>query len=294
MDLPQLHAFLAVARTLHFGHAAERLHLAQPAVSARVRALEASLGVALFERTTRSVALTAAGLDFLPEAEAAVAQVAKAGAAARRAAGRDRPVLRLAGIDSATVGLCPFLIRASRHRHPDLDFRVTEMLSREANEALARGFCDMAFGRLPPAARDVTGRLVLRERIVAILPEDHPLTARPHLAAADFAGVALVMPSRQHRPVLHDILTGWLAEGGVHLPPVLEANERHMMLALVASGLGLSLAPAWVASFAFAGVAFRPLEETAPRVETYAIWRGRDADPYLAGFVAGLPDAPID
>ena len=292
MDLPQLSAFLAVADTLHFGHAAERLPIAQPALSARIRALETALRLRLFERTTRSVRLTEAGREFLPEARAVIAQLAKAAEAARRAAGQDRPILRLAGIDSATAGLLPEVIRRFRDRAPQVDLRVTEMLTREATEALARGLCDIAFGRFPPKS-GLAGRLVLSERLVAVLPSGHPLAARDTLSATDLHGLPLVMPSRQHRPILHDIVTAHLEARGVALPLVIEANERHAMLGLVAAGLGISLAPGWITRLRYEGVIYRPLDAQAPTVPTFALWRPDDASAALAGFLAALP-TPCD
>ena len=284
MDLPQLNAFLAVADTLHFGHAAERLHIAQPALSARVRALETSLGVALFHRTTRLVRLTDAGRDLLPEARAVVAQTAKAAAAARRAAGQERPVLRIAGIDSAMVGLLPGVVRTFREVQPNTDLRATEMPTRDAQEALNRGLCDIAFGRYPPSGA-LAGQRVLEEPLVAVIPAAHRLTAHAHIGPDDLVGEQLVMPSRQHRPILHDIITGYLEGRGLSLPLVLEANERHTMLALVAAGLGLGLAPAWITMLRFDGVVFRPLPPDAPRVATYATWRQNDNSTALAGFL---------
>lgn len=290
LDLPHLSAFLAVAETLHFGHAAERLHIAQPALSARVRTLETSLGVPLFERTTRSVRLTRAGHELLPEARAVLAQAAKAAETARRAAGLDRPVLRLAGIDSAMAGLLPGVIRAFRQAEPQVDLRVAEMLTREATEALQRGLCDIAFGRYPPGG-GMEGRLVLREPLVAVLPAQHRLAQHAAVAAEDLRGEQLVMPSRQHRPILYDIVTGYLDSCGVSLPLVLEANERHVMLALVAAGLGVSLAPAWIGKLQFDGVVYRPLQGDTPVALTYALWRRDDGSALLDRFLRQLSTA---
>lgn len=281
--------FLAVAEELHFGRAAARMHMAQPALSAQVKSLEERLGAALFARTTRHVALTRTGEAFLPEARAAVAQAEAAVRTARSAAREGGELIKIGGIDSATAGLLPPVIRAFRRDHPRVDVRVTEMLSDPALHALEHRQLDLVFGRLKRRADLFHSRHVLSEALIAVLPADHPLSRHEVLTLDEVAGEPLVMPSRAHRPILTHVIEGWFERGGRELHVRQTANERHMIVAMVAAGLGISITPAWVRGFGGVDVAYRPLVN-APRVDTHAHWRRDEGLEAVGQFVARLPD----
>ncbi|WP_298432399.1 LysR substrate-binding domain-containing protein [uncultured Jannaschia sp.] len=288
MDLKQLRIVVVLAEELHFGRAADRLHLAQPALSARLRALEEDLGVDLFARNSRTVALTRAGEAILPEALAALAH-ADAAVHAARDASNTGTLLKIAGIDSATAGLLPQIVRRFRKTH-DVEVRIEEMLSASALYALEHRAADLAFSRNPGDEAAFIARLVLREPLVCILPTDDPLAGQDSVRLEEIAPRRLVLPTRAHRPLLAATLEAWFAAGGHTLRLAQAANERHMIMAMVAAGLGLSIAPAWIANFGGADTVVRPIEG-APRVDTYAVWRrGERFDP-LDAFLAHLPDA---
>ena len=289
VELKQMRIFLAVAEELHFGRAAARLHMAQPALSAQVKSLEERLGAPLFARTTRHVALTRAGEAFLPEARGTVQQAEAAMRAARAAAQAGGDLIKIGGIDSATAGLLPAVIRAFRRAHPAVDVRVTEMLSDPALHALEHRQLDVTFGRVRRRADLFEGRHVLREELVAIVPADHPLAARERLTLADVAAEPLVMPSRANRPILTHVIEGWFEAGGAEPRVVQTANERHMIVAMVAAGLGLAITPAWVRGFGGRDVAYRPLDG-APTVDTHAHWRRDERLDAVRRFVEALPD----
>ena len=288
MDLKQLRIVVVLAEELHFGRASGRLHMAQPALSARLRALERELGVDLFARSTRTVALTRAGEALLPDAVAALAH-ADAAAHAARDASDTGTLLKIAGIDSATAGLLPGIVRRFR-KERDVELRIEEMLSAPALYALEHRAADLAFSRNPGDPAAFRARLVLREPLVCILPAEDALAARASVRLEDIAPRRLVLPTRAHRPLLAATLEAWFAAGGHTMRLAQAANERHMILAMVAAGLGLSIAPAWIAAFGGADVAVRPID-AAPRVDTYAVWRrGERFDP-LDAFLKLLPEA---
>lgn len=289
IELKQMRIFLAVAEELHFGRAAERLHMAQPALSAQVKAMEERLGANLFERTTRRVALTRTGEAFLPEARATVAQAEEALRVARRTAAEGDELLKIGGIDSATAGLLPSLIRTFRRHNKNVEVRVEEMLSAPALHALEHRQLDVAFCRLPRQADLFASRHVLREELVAILPHDHPLAERERLTSLELCREPLVLPSRAHRPILTTLIEEWFAASSCE-PRVRQfANERHMIVAMVAAGLGVSITPAWVSEFGRADVVFRRLEG-APIVDTHAHWRRDDDFAAVMAFTAQLPE----
>ena len=288
IELKQMRIFLAVAEELHFGRAAARMHMAQPALSAQVKTMEERLGAPLFARTTRHVALTRTGEAFLPEARAAVAQAEAAVRAARSAAREGGDLIKIGGIDSATAGLLPPIIRAFRRDHSRVDVRVTEMLSDPALHALEHRKLDIVFGRLKRRADLFHSRHVLSEPLVAVLPADHALAGRDSLTLDDVAGEPLVMPSRAHRPILTHVIEGWFEVGGREPHVRQTANERHMIVAMVAAGLGVSITPAWVEGFGGRDVIYRPLEG-APRVDTHAHWRRDEGLEAVTRFTERLP-----
>ncbi len=289
IELKQMRIFLAVAEELHFGRAAERLHMAQPALSAQVRSMEERLGVALFTRTTRRVALTRTGEAFLPEARATIAQADAATRIARQVAGESSDLLKIAGIDSATAGLLPSVIRAFRRANPKVEIRVQEMLSGPGLHGLEHRQFDIVLGRVARKAELFASRHVLREDLVAVLPSDHRLARREALTLEDIANEPLVMPARAHRPILTNVIEGWFASGGAEPRVRQVANERHMIVAMVAAGLGISITPAWVANFTRDDVTYLPLIG-APVVDTHAHWRRDESFAAVAAFVEHLPE----
>lgn len=294
MELKQLRIFLAVADELHFGRAAERLHMAQPALSAQVRGLEDELGVRLFLRTTRRVSLTRAGESFLPEARATLAQAEAAAVAARTVAGEGAELLKVGGVDSATAGLLPQVVRRFRRDHPEVEIKVNEMLSAPALHALSNHHLDIAFVRVWPKDSHLAARHVLTEPIVAALPADHPLAARQAVPAQEIAKEPLVIPARSHRPILFDVVHDYFRSRGYEPRILQEANERHVIIAMVAAGLGVSLVPEWVTQFRRDDVVYRPLQGGGPLVEVYVVWREREVMQSALSFLDYLPGPQTD
>ena len=281
--------FLAVAEELHFGRAAEQLHMAQPALSAQVRSLEERLGVKLFERTTRTVSLTRAGEMFLPEARATIAQAEAAEAVARSIGASGGDLLKIGGVDSATAGLLPEVIRAFRREHSDVEVKVFELLSAPAIHGLANHSLDIAFVRVPPREEFLAHRFVFSEPIIAVLPSDHPAAESPEVSLASMASEPLVIPARSHRPILFDVIQDHFEQAGLSPRILQEANERHMIIAMVAAGLGVSLVPKWVSQFQRSDVVFRPLVGGGPMVDVHVAWRESDSFAAVRHFLECLP-----
>ena len=150
MELRHLRYFRAVAEELHFGRAAQRLHIAQPPLSQQIKQLEDELGVALLVRSTRRVELTAAGQDYLRQVEAILDSVDAAARRAQRIADGRQGNLAIGCVGSATYSLLPRFVRALREVLPDVDVSVRgEMLASEQLAALASGDIDLALLRMP-------------------------------------------------------------------------------------------------------------------------------------------------
>ena len=289
MELKQLRIFVAVAEELHFGRASERLHMAQPALSAQVQGLENRLGVKLFERTTRTVSLTRAGEVFLPEVRAAIAQANAAEAAARAVGGDSGDLLKIGGVDSATAGLLPQVVRAFRRAHNSIEVKVFELLSAPALHGLANRSLDIAFVRVPPKEEFLTHRFVFSEPVIAALPADHPAASEAEVPLEVVAQEPLVIPARSHRPILFDVIHNHFVQSGLTPRILQEANERHMIIAMVAAGLGVSLVPHWVSQFQRDDVVYRPLKGGGPMVDVHVAWRKGETLSAVEDFLSCLP-----
>src|SRR5262249_35845355 len=174
LDLRLLDYFVTVAEELHFGRAAERLHIAQPSLSHQIRRLEQQLGVTLFDRSSRRVELTEAGRALLSEGRRLVAHSERATRLVRSWSAHG---LTRGFYGSAASELLPDLLRSFSEEHPSAEVSVRELLLDQIDELLAGGV-DVAFTRLLPGQTDVELEVIAREPRVVALPASHSLSAR--------------------------------------------------------------------------------------------------------------------
>lgn len=284
MELQQLRCFVAVAEQLHFGKAAQQLHMLPSALGRLVRLLEENLGTRLFVRTTRSVALTEGGAALLREAKSMLARVeaVEDSFRTRSRSGTSR-TLRVGAIDSAAAGLLPALLRDLRTRHPEIAVQLLEEKTIRLLPKLLSGALDLAFVR-PPARADrrIEFQSLLAETAIVALPQRHPLAKRKSLTLLAIADQPMIVPDRRSRPHSHD-LTMRLFEDAALTPQVVHVgDEKQTIVSMVAARLGLAIVPRWTARMAVAGVRFIPLKLDRP--ETI----GRL--PLAAAWVRGCPD----
>ncbi len=285
LHLRHLAAFVAVAETLHFGRAAARLHLAQPAVSQQIRRLEDALGVRLLDRDRRSTALTAAGRAFLPQARRTLAASADAVEAAGAAARGDLGRLRVGLAPSAAAGPVLAALREIVEAAPRLATEFRELRQRELVDALRHGELELAVGAvLRPPERDtgISWHAVTEQAFGAALPARHRLARQPGaVSLTDLDGEPFVSFARDDGPRYDEAVRGLLA--AARAVPSREAvvRERPTQLALVAAGLGAALVPAGAAVLRPGDIAYRPLRQPTPVLTTIAAWRTGDADPVL-------------
>jgi DNA-binding transcriptional LysR family regulator len=245
MDLKHLRAAVAVADHLHFGHAAAALGVAQPPLSQQVKALETELGVTLFERTTRAVALTPAGEAFVTDARAALSMVDSAARRARAAGRGESGELVIGMVGSSVQHPLPTIVRAFRARYPDvaLTFHVLPTVTQV--ERLRAAALDPGLLRppLPGPADDLELVSVSREPLVAVLPSDHRLAGRRRIAVSTLAKEPFVLFPRALGPGLHDEITALCRRGGFTPDVRQEAVQLPTVVGLVAAGCGVSILP---------------------------------------------------
>ena len=283
----QLRYFSAVAERLHFGRAAQALHISQPPLSRAIRALEAQLGVALFVRTRRRVELTPAGERLLDEARRLTAQMERAVAGLRAVATGEEGRLRIGFVSLADYGALPGLLKAYKAARPRVQLALREMLSPEQAAALAAGELDFGL-LLPPVgpAAELEHVVIQRERFVVALPARHRLTRLRKVPMHALAGEPLVMIPKQIAPGLYDIVANLAAKAGFSLNVAQEAIQMQTVVSLVSSGLGASIVPGSVANLGRRGVVYRSLADPHPRLDLWLAWPRRALEPAAQEFVA--------
>jgi DNA-binding transcriptional LysR family regulator len=260
MELRHLRYFRAVAEELHFGRAAERLHIAQPPLSQQIRQLERELGVTLFTRSTRRVELTAAGDAYLKRAVSVLDAVDDAGHQARRIAQGIEGHLTIGCVGSATYSVLPRLVRALRDELPHVEIGIRgEMLAPAQLDALLAGDIDIALLRPPVEHAAIRVEVLRRDRLIAALPADHPLAERDLLRVGELRGEDFIAHAGQGRSVMGGLLTAICADAGFAPRVRHEVSETSTLVTLVAAGLGVAVVPAPTADLDVAGVTYRQL-----------------------------------
>ncbi|WP_062994461.1 LysR family transcriptional regulator [Nocardia mikamii] len=270
MELRQLQYFLTVAEELHFGRAAERLHIVQSAVSQQITRLERELGVALFERTTRTVRLTEGGRRLLPHAEQVLAAVAQARAAIDDLRVERTGTIRLGtstGLGTRLEHILVAFARRAPHAHlelvdADTEIRMKRVRSGELDAAIVRGPREEPGLELLPLWSD---------RLVAAIPARHDLAVLREIDLARLAQVPLRLVRHTRNPTLYDLVVDSCRAAG--FAPVFGPEFTTEQDTLAAIGFG---APSWTvyyaaqaANLSFPGVVWRPLRNPEPRMPSY-------------------------
>ena len=271
LDLRKLRAFVYVAEERHFGRAAERLFVAQPALSQTIKALEAQIGVQLLDRSTRRVDLTPAGARLLERAHGILDAIDDAVAEARRIDAGEQGSLRLGFIGSASFGLMPALARAVGDALPLLQLDLTgDLLSPEVAARLADGSLDVGVLRPFDLAPGVSSRVLRSEPLVAALPTGHAAASGP-VVLGDLADEPFI--SYQSRAsAMASALEDACRVAGFTPTIRTEVRETATLVAFVASGQGVALVPQGVAHLQIPGVEYVPLADEVT-IDLIAAWR---------------------
>lgn len=264
MELRQLRYFVTVAEELHFGRAAERLHIAQPAVSQQVQRLERELKVQLLDRSPRRVRLTEAGLRFLPAARAVLAAADQARASVAELAGGRAEVFRLGTVTGLGERL-DLVLDGFAAKAPRVQVELVTLPVRERLAEVADGRLDAAFVRAPSAedSPDLEFLPAWDDPLVVALPARHPLAEHPQVRIADLASVPLRLTERRNHPALVDLVLNACQRAGFEPIPAPTSTTLQDTLAAVGTG-----SPMWTVVYASNArqvhtprVAFRPFAD---------------------------------
>jgi LysR family hca operon transcriptional activator len=290
MELRHLRYFVAVAETKSLTLAAKvRLHTSQPSLSRQIRDLEEEVGAQLIVRTARGVELTPSGRAFLEHSRAVLSQVAAATEAARRAAHPAKPCFTVGFLTGHELTWMPEALRILRDELPNIDVLISSQSSPLLAEGLAQGKIDAAFLRREKGLPGLGFRLLMKEPLMVILPNDHPLAALKTVSPRDLVGETFVAVSNT-APVLRKIIDDYLKRSGVHITPAHEADHVTMGMSLIVSARGVGLLPAYAQNFLFSSVTSRPLKGVAPTVDLVLGYRKSNQSSILKLFLSRLDE----
>jgi len=261
MELKQLRCLIAVADTLHFGRAAQRMDMLPASFGRQIKLLEESLGSRLLVRTTRHVSLTDPGRDFVEAARDIVERADRLEADFRSDHQEALPILRIGAIDSAAVGLMPQFLPVFREKHPDIDVELLEQKTIRLLPRVLSGRLDAAIVR-PPETIDPRLALLplFEETALVAVPRTHRLADHEELTVDDMADEPLIVPDRRSRPHSHDLTMKLFLSSGYTARVAQIAEEKQTIVSLVSTGVGLAIVPRWASRLAVGGVNFIPLK----------------------------------
>jgi DNA-binding transcriptional LysR family regulator len=283
MELRHLRYFVAVAEELHFGRAAQRLHIQQPPLSRQIQLLEAELGFSLFERSRRRVELTPAGTALLGRTRQVFDALDVAVHDARSASEGESGRLVIGYPSSLAYSGLPELLRAFRTRFPAVELSLRELPPGDQIDGLKAGNLDVGFVRTSLDDPTLVAELVRRESLMVVLPDDHRLATRRNIPLPDLAREPFVMFPRARGPAFFDQLMALCGAAGF-APRIVHEAAQLDIVSMVAAGFGVSIMPASMRNFRRPGLAFRAIVG-APQVELLIVWRPQNLSPALHKFV---------
>ncbi|MFH8369295.1 LysR family transcriptional regulator [Streptomyces sp. NPDC018031] len=296
MELQQMRYVVAVAETNSFTRAAERCLVVQSALSHQIARLERELGARLFERTSRRVRLTPAGAAFLPAARQCLDAAERAAAEVAAAVGEVRGRLVLGLIPTVAAVDVPGALRDFRRQHPQVHINLRVGASNDLVEQVRERVVDVAFLGLPDTARPegVAARELARDRLVAVVAPDHPLTGEPAVDLRRLSSEVFVdLPAGTAGRAQSDLA---FSAAGLSRDVAFEVTTVDPLMArLVGQGLAVAMLPSAYAP-QLAGVATIEVTDAPTRVE-YAVWSAVGRPPAATAFlavagIAGIPGTP--
>ena len=290
IELRHLRYFIAVAEELHFGRAAQRLHISQPPLSQQIMHLEAETGAQLFNRTNRSVQLTPAGQQFLQDARAILLQVEQATQRAARLHRGEEGELRIGFTSSAAfIGVVSDALYLFRQRWPDVHVQMQEINTRQQLTPLHEGKLDFGVMRNTPLPADLHHQLLLQEPLCAVVHKAHPLASAGKISLQALASEPFVFFDPQVGTALYSEILDLLQRYQIKPYITQEVGEAMTILGLVATGLGVSILQASFSHARLTNVIWLPLEEPDALSEMWLVWSAqREMSALMAHMMALL------
>lgn len=285
IELRHLRYFVAVAEELHFGRAAERLHIAQPPLSQQIRQLEEQLGFELFHRTKRSVKLTEAGRIFLDECRLVFRQFDQAIRAGQQASRGEIGKLAIGFVSSAAYSVLPPILNQFRNRFPNVDLTLRELTTDQQVQWLQDQRIDIGFVRPPVEDAKFEWVTILQEPFVVALPVGHSLTQHPEISLRSLSSESFILFPRPLAPGLYDQIISLCQHAGFSPNIVQEAIQMQTIVSLVAAQMGVAIVPQSIQNLQRTGVVYQPLDAPTPKAAIALAWRHQDPSPTVQQFL---------
>jgi DNA-binding transcriptional LysR family regulator len=285
MELRHLRYFIAVAEHLSFRRAADRLHLAQPALSSQIKDLEIELGTRLFDRSTRSVKLTAPGKVFLDEARSVLMSAERAEQNVRKAGRGLIGPLRVGLLAPTATPRLARILSSYRQKFPSVQFSLYELTSVEQLHRLREDQLDVGLLRPPVEFPELEYLFLEESPMILAAPAGHRLTKLRRISWPDFHNESMVLihPTLQHG--YYDRFFEACSKDGA--TPLLGqyANDVHSKLWLISAGFGIAPTTKTIAEIKRPGLVFCDLPPGLPRVQTLLVWKRTNTSPVLRNFL---------
>lgn len=288
MELRQLRYFSAVAEHGSISHAARSLFVAQPALTKQIHQLEEELGVSLFDRLPRGVALTAAGQQFLKDVTRIHTELIHAQRNAQQAAqGRIGNMALGLTILHRLLPEVAKVLRHFRENAPEVSVTVKQVLSGPAVDKIREGELDAGFLYFrPPDDRTLDGLLFSKHHLMLVMPNEPAWTHHPPRRLADLNGRDFLWFPRSASPLYHDQMIAVFRRSGFLPHVVMEASDNNSLLTLVIAGMGCTIMPELARAHATNDVVFLPLEDLTLEMPLELVWRADNVSPVLQRLIA--------
>jgi len=246
MELRHLRYFITVSEELNFSKAAQKLFTAQPSLSQQIKDLENHLNLKLFNRTKRKVELTDEGKVFLDYARATVAQADQAIFLARETAKAQKNIIKIGFIPVVEIKVFPHILPSFRFEHPDLKLALHSMNDIKQIEALNNEELDIGFIRENKEDDHLASRLILREKMIFILPKEHPLAKYTQIPLQALKNINIIIPSINRSPALHQIVMNFSEKHHLNFNVIQHAENILFNINSVSMGLGCAILPNYI------------------------------------------------
>lgn len=292
-DLRHIKAFVAVAESLHFKKAAEKLFITQPALSRLIKGLEEAIGVELLTRTTRQVALTEAGRLFLAECKASFRVLDRGVHLAQSASQGDIGHICVAYNDFSINGVLPDIIERFKEKHPNISIELTHMPSHLQHRALQDCRIDAGFMIGPLNMPGIETLSCAVEGLLVVLPLRHPFAHRSSLRLEDLKNEKFVLGAENSWKAFRTRFIKSCQKAGFTPTIVQEASTSTGIFGLVAANMGISVYTECVRKFTRRDIHLIPLEGDEHQVETVVAWNSSFISPSFAYFIRHLQEESL-
>lgn len=273
MELRHLRYFVTVAEELNFSKAALKLYTAQPSLSQQIKDLEEDVGVRLLNRTKRKVELTEEGAVFLEQARLTLAQADKAVAMARQVSKAKQQLLRIGFVPVAEMKVFPYVLPNLRVQNPDLKIELLSLNNVEQMRAIKKGELDVSFTRHNFHNEEIESKFVLREPLIFLLPQDHPLAKYERIPVKALNGIDFIIPAAEQSETLHNIILDFAKQHNIEFNIVQKADNILFNINSIGMGLGCTILPGYIAPLTMSNTVIRPLDVELPYLDLYVSYR---------------------